>query len=265
MRAESANRALVALTSAAVVLGAAACDRQSDSSATVPSSPNPTSSASTPVSPTQPSPSPVAEESSACAALDGTVSDDEICRVDSVTPDYTLDFRFPTDYPDQQAVANVLKERRDGFIEWAADGLSGSSAYALHIVGHPYRSGPPESGTRSLVFDIGTDGGIHPRTSYETFKYDLSRGAPITFDTLFKAGTRPVDVLDPIAQRAMDERWPDSGGPAQTNTLGAKMYQNFAIIDDSVTFFIDQGQWLPDAAGPVEVSVPRTEIESLLA
>ena len=218
---------------------------------------------STQESPSQPSP--VADESSACAELDGTVGDDQICRVDSVTPDYTLDFRFPSAYPDQQAVANVLKERRDGFIEWAAEGLAGSSAYALHIVGHPYRSGTPESGTQSLMFDIGTDGGIHPRTSYETFNYDLSRGAPITFDTLFKAGTRPVEVLDPIAQRAMDERWPDSGGPAQTNTLSAKMYQNFAITDDSVIFFIDQGQWLPDAAGPVEVSVPRTEIESLIA
>lgn len=63
----------------------------------------------------------------------------------------------------------------------------------------------------------------------------------------------------------MDEHWPDGGGPAQTNTLGAKMYQNFAVTDEAVIFFIEQGQWLPDAAGPVEVSVPRTEIESMLA
>jgi hypothetical protein len=74
-----------------------------------------------------------------------------------------------------------------------------------------------------------------------------------------------VEILDPIAQRAMDERWPDSGGVAQTNTLGSKMYQDFAITDDAVIFFIGQGMWLPDAAGPVEVEVPRGEIESLLA
>jgi hypothetical protein len=253
MRAESAIRTLIALASMAVVLGAAACGRPSTAASSVQPSP----------APDQTSPAPAAP--SACAELDGTVGDDQICRVDSVTPDYTLDFRFPNDYPDQQAVANVLTQRRDGFIEWAAEGLPGSSAYALHIIGHPYCSGTTESSTQSLVFDIGTDGGIHPRTSYETFNYDLGKGTPITFDTLFKAGTQPVEVLDPIVQRAMDERWPDTAGAAQTNTLGAKMYQNFAITDDAVIFYIGQGQWLPDAAGPVEVSVPRTEIEAVLA
>src|ERR1700754_3311970 len=153
MRGTSGKRTLIALASVAVVLGAAACDRPSASEANVSSSPKPTSPAPTAVSPAQPSstavpgtpPAPAAP--SACADLDGTVGPDQICRVDSVTPDYTLDFRFPIDYPDQRAVAIVLKERRDGFIEWAAERLPGSSAYALHIVGHPYRSGTPGSGT----------------------------------------------------------------------------------------------------------------------
>ncbi len=74
-----------------------------------------------------------------------------------------------------------------------------------------------------------------------------------------------MEVLDPIAQRAMEERWAGNGGPVPTNNLGAKVYQNFAITDDAVIFFIGQGMWLPEAAGPVEVSVPRTEIESILA
>jgi hypothetical protein len=65
-----------------------------------------------------------------------------------------------------------------------------------------------------------------------------------------------VDVLDPIAQRAMDERWPDGGGPAQTNTLGAKMYQNFAITDDSVIFLIDQGQQPPMQQSPWRFRYP---------
>jgi hypothetical protein len=48
------------------------------------------------------------------------------------------------------------------------------------------------------------------------------------------------------------------------NSLGAEMYQNFAITDDAVIFFIGQGQWLSQVDGPQEVSVPRTELTSLL-
>jgi hypothetical protein len=43
------------------------------------------------------------------------------------------------------------------------------------------------------------------------------------------------------------------------------VYENFAITDDAAIFFIGQGMWLPEVSGPVEVSVPRAEIESLLA
>ncbi|HEY6576064.1 MAG TPA: DUF3298 domain-containing protein [Mycobacterium sp.] len=49
------------------------------------------------------------------------------------------------------------------------------------------------------------------------------------------------------------------------NSLGATVYQNFAITDDAVIFFIGQGMWVYEAAGPQEVSVPRTELASALA
>ena len=71
----------------------------------------------------------------------------------------------------------------------------------------------------------------------------VSRGAA------HRPGTQAVEVLDPIAQRAMEERWAGNGDPVPTNNLGAKVYQNFAITDDAVIFFIGQGMWLPEAAG----------------
>ena len=43
---------------------------------------------------------------------------------------------------------------------------------------------------------------------------------------------------------------------ADPNILGAKVYQNFAITDDAVIFFIGQGIWVYEAAGPQKVSVP---------
>ena len=42
------------------------------------------------------------------------------------------------------------------------------------------------------------------------------------------------------------------------------MYQGFAIIDDAVIFFIRQGMWLPEVAGPQQVSVPRAELAPVL-
>ena len=56
-----------------------------------------------------------------------------------------------------------------------------------------------------------------------------------------------------------------SGGPADPNSLGATVYRNFALTDDAVIFFIGQGMWVYEAAGPQKVSVPRTELASVLA
>jgi hypothetical protein len=242
---------LVALASAAVIGGIAGCGTSSTPVATTSASPTATTSASA-ASPSAP----------ACADIGGTVvQPDHICRVDSETSHYKLDFEVPFDYPDRPALTDYVKERRDGFIEWVAS-LQGKSAYALHIIGDSYQSGTPESGTRSVVLTIGTDGGVHPVTSYKAFNYDLNKKTPITFDTLFKPGSEPLAVLNPIVQRAFAKR---GESPVPTSELDAGVYQNFAITDNGVTFFFNQGGPLPHESGPVSVEVPRADIESLLA
>jgi hypothetical protein len=52
---------------------------------------------------------------------------------------------------------------------------------------------------------MGSDTGIHPVTTYRALNYDLGKHAPITFDTLFKPGTQPLEVLNPIIQRQLDK------------------------------------------------------------
>jgi hypothetical protein len=105
----------------------------------------------------------------------------------------------------------------------------------------------------------------HPVTGFQSFNYDANAHRPITIDTLFKPGTDPVAVLDPIVQRAMDKHWQGYGGPAPRNTLGARTYQNFALTDDAVIFYISQGVWLAEGAGPQSISVPRSELAAVLA
>lgn len=200
---------------------------------------------------------------SACADLGGTVDPDQICNVHTVTSTYTLDVSFPVDYPDQQPLTDYLTERRDQFVDYAqAYPPTGRPVpYQLRATATAYRSGTPTGGTQSLVFEIADDTGLanvgEPATSYQAFTYDLSKGAPITFNTLFTPGTKPVDV-----QRASQ-----SGGAATAlppvDSFGVQAYQNFAITNDAVIFFFGHDSVHHD--GPQHISVPRTELASLLA
>jgi hypothetical protein len=89
------------------------------------------------------------------------------------------------------------------------------------------------------------------------------RSGVITFDTLFKPDSKPLEVLDRIVLRELEKRGHQI--PHPFNDLGVKAYQNFAITDDAVIFFFAQGLVLAQVDGPLEVSVPRTELAALLA
>jgi hypothetical protein len=202
---------------------------------------------------------------SACAELGGTVNTNQVCEVHNAGSGYKVSFTFPVDYPDQQAVIEYLTQRWQDFISLAAERPPRDFPYELDAKAEMFRSGTPTSGTESLVFEVYSEsGGAHPVTGYQAFNYDLGKGVPITFDTLFKPGTQPVEVLDPIVSRQW-QKFTDDYGAVDDNTLGAKVYQNFAITDDAVIFFIGQGMWLPEVAGPRQVPVPRAELASVLA
>jgi hypothetical protein len=170
---------------------------------------------------------------SACSDLGGTVDSSQICNVQSAASSYKIDFKFPVDCPDQQPVADYLTQERDGFIKFsqlpAAQDFG--RPYELLAKGTTYRSGI--SGSQSLVLRIAQDAQPHPVAWYKAFNYNLTTHTPITFDTLFKPGTDPLAVLNPILERKF--------GPLPQGDPGAEVYQNFAITDDAVIFFFDQG------------------------
>ena len=79
--------------------------------------------------------------------------------------------------------------------------------YALDAKGTAYRSGTPPGGTQSVVFEVYQNvGGPHPQTWYKAFNYDLGKRAPISYDTLFKPGTKPLDVIFPVVQRELQKQ-----------------------------------------------------------
>ncbi|WP_082946769.1 esterase [Mycobacterium sp. ACS4054] len=199
----------------------------------------------------------------ACTDLGGTVGPDGICHVRSATPTYTIEMSFPIDYPEMASVAAFLKRNRDDFIDWVTEvgpGQKRGRPYLYAVTAKTFRSGAPDSGTQSLVLKIDNDTGLahegHPNTTFRAFNFDLAKRAPITFDTLFKPGAKPLEVLDPIVRRELDA--PDA-------ELDQETYQNFAITNDAVIFFFGQDQVVHDNAGPHQVMVPRSDLASLLA
>ena len=189
---------------------------------------------------------------------------DQVCTVHTETDGYTIDMSFPVTYPDQPALATVLKRQRDQFIQTVSEPPVRDVAKALDLKPTSYSSGPPDARTESLVFEEYVNvGGAHPETYYDALNYDLAKKAPITFATLFKPGADSVAVLDPLVESELKNRL--QGAPVDANPIGAEMYQNFALTDDAVIFFIGQGQWTIEAAGAQQVSVPRSELASILA
>lgn len=242
--------------SAAVVVGAAGCGTSGVAHQATSTAP-----AAAPVA--SPAPSVAAQEQSACTDLDGTVGADQTCHVHAATSTYKIDMTFPLDYPDMQAVTDFLKKDRGEFLDWVANigpSQKRGRPYLYDVTAKTFRSGTPESGTQSLVLHVDNDTGAahegHPDTTFQAFNFDLGKRAPITFDTLFKSGTKPLDVLNPIVRRELH---------APTADLDEKKYQNFALTDDAVIFFFGQDQVVMDNAGPHKVTVPRTELASLLA
>jgi uncharacterized protein DUF4232/uncharacterized protein DUF3298 len=104
----------------------------------------------------------------------------------------------------------------------------------------------------------------HPDTSYQAFNYDLAKHAPIPLETLFKPGVNPVDVLSPVAEPLLTERFGAELIP-DLREAGSNAYRNFAITDDAVIFFLGESQLHVSNSGPFQFSVPRGRLDSALA
>jgi hypothetical protein len=203
---------------------------------------------------------------SACADLGGTVNADQSCHVHAANSTYTLDFSFPNDYPDQPALTSYLTQTRDGFINVSEMPGSRDLPYVLDGNGTGYRSGQPPGGTQSVVFEVYQNvGGTHPQTWYKAFNYDLGKRAPISFDTLFKPDSRPLDVIFPIVQNDLEKQTGVDQAILPSDGLDPAKYQNFAMTDDALIFFFGQGEVLPESAGAIQATVPRATVAALLA
>lgn len=201
----------------------------------------------------------VAGAQTACAALGGTETGDT-CHVAITKPTYLMDLKFPTDYPDEQAIVDYLTENRDGFVNVAQPG-SRNLPYEMDATTETFSSAQTQSAVLKIFQDVG---GAHPTTWYRAFTYDLGQRRPVTFDTLFAPGAKPLDAIFPIVQRELERQTGLTGAISTGDGMDPSHYQNFAITDDAVIFFFGQGELLPSDAGATSASVPRNALPPLV-
>lgn len=201
-----------------------------------------------------------------CADLSGVLDAAQNCRIQATDPAYSLDITFPVSYPDQKPMFAYVQQTRDGFLNVAKAPGPHERPYELDTTAAQFSSAVPPRGTQSVVFTTFSDvGGAHPQTYYQSFNWDQGYRKPITIDTLFREDTQPFGVILPIVTAELSKQ---SGQPVVIPPgvgLDPQTYQNFAITNDSLIFFFSQGTLLPEAAGAVEVTVPRGPVDAMIA
>jgi hypothetical protein len=148
-------------------------------------------------------------------------------------------------------------------------------------------------------------GGAHPQTMFKAFNWDQSYRKAIIYtaapddkqNTPLWRVDDPLKTVAPIVQAELQKQLappapvtpaapPAANAPAATPTqtpttppvaappplaispaalYNPNFYQNFAVVNDGVIFFFDQGTLLPEAAGATQVLVPRSAIDPMLA
>jgi len=208
------------------------------------------------------------------------------------------------DYPDQKSVADYIAQTRDGFLNVAKSGAPRDTPYELNITPTEYNSAIPPRGTQAVVFKVYQNvGGAHPQTMFKAFNWDQSYRKAILYtaapddknNTPLWRVDDPLKVVGPIVQAELQKQLapPPPAAPATppaattpTTTpapttppvaapppiaiapaalYNPNNYQNFAVVNDGVIFFFDQGTLLPEAAGATQVLVPRSAIDPMLA
>ena len=236
-----------------------------------------------------------------CADLKGG-NTGSTCEIQLSDPGYSVDISIPLDYPDQKPIADYISQTRDAFLNAAKSGVSRTAPYELSIKPTEYTSSIPPRGTQAVVFKVDQNvGGAQPQTTYKAFNWDQSYRKAITYtaapddkvNTPLWRVDDPLKTVAPIVQAELQQQLapppvapptppaqpgqpvaatPTTTPPpppplpfAQTALYNPANYQNFAVVNDGVIFFFDQGVLLPASAGALQVLVPRSAIDPMIA
>lgn len=229
-----------------------------------------------------------------CAELKGA-NTGQACQIQMADPGYNVNISFPVNYPDQKSVADFITKERDDFLNAAKSSAPRDQPYQLTISSTNYGSAIPPRGTEAVVFKVVENTGA-PKTTFKSFNWDQTYRKAIVWtaasddknNTPLWRVDDPLQTVAPIVQSELQKQAAPPANPAQTppgnqpqTTPPANQtptappvaiapaaaydpanYQNFAVTNDGVIFFFDQGRMVPDAT---QVLVPRSAIDPMLA
>ena len=233
-----------------------------------------------------------------CAELKGG-NTGSTCEIQLSDPAYTVDISIPLNYPNQKAVADWISQTRDGFLNVAKSGASGATPSVLTIKPKEYNSAIPPRGTQAVVFKVTQNtGGTSAKTTWKAFNWDQTYRKEIIWtaapddkeNTPLWRVDDPLKTVGPIVQAELQKQLappPPAAPPAEAGEPAAASptptpepaplpiatpalynpanYQSFAVVNDGVIFFFDQGVLLPDSYGALQVLAPRSGIDPMIA
>lgn len=193
-----------------------------------------------------------------------SVDVNQMCHFDASGPLSDISMVFPANYPDEQTMIGYLTKADDDFRNARGPLNTLKTPTALKVTGNRYSSGPPATGTQSVVTEVYQNlGAAHPLVWYKSFNYNLANQQPITFDALFQPGTQPLQAILPIVQKTLADRYRAKVSIPPATGLEPANYQSFAITNDAIMFFFDQNALQP-AMEATQVSVPRSAIAQII-
>ena len=118
----------------------------------------------------------------------------------------------------------------------------------------------------SFKFDFWfySDGAAHPGLNSMTFNYDLGQGRELALSDLFLPNVNYLEVISNYClielrkQPYSDSFFLDGAKPTPEN------YRNWNIAPDGLLITFDEYQVAPYAAGPQQVTVPYSELASVI-
>ncbi|WP_371750677.1 RsiV family protein [Mycobacteroides sp. LB1] len=236
-----------------------------------------------------------------CADLKGS-NTGKTCEIRLSDTGYSVDITIPLNYPDQKPIAEYVAKTRDAFLNTAKSGAARSTPSQLSIKPTEYTSAIPPRGTQTVVFKVYQNAGSgQPQTTYKAYNWDQSYRKAILYTAaaddkenvpLWRVDD-PLKTVAPVVQAQLQQQLaPPVAPPTPTTTSGQPTtttsattttpppppplpfspaslynpanYQNFAVLNDGVMFFFDQGAILPDSYGALQVLVPRSAIDPML-
>lgn len=202
-------------------------------------------------------------------------------EIDSLTArDAALNYDVAIAYPqitgsDAPAVARVNRSIRDSLAAFAASltprpsDFTGTPEMDRMIIGEA-EGGPRRTFLGDRYFSSRVDvyaftGGAHGNLFSFPLTYDLATGEPVRLATLFRNGTAWRDTLAVLTTArlaaAQDTSWLfEDQVPATSGSFGF-----FTLGADSLTVFFPPYAIAPYAAGAFEVTLPYTDLQSVLS